>query len=233
MKNIKKAIKKSVRERLRFSPDEEARLPWLPMLLEAYSVIDAGVLHAADDLEKRQGKKLACKKGCGNCCRSQTDIPFYPLELTGIYWFCMEKMEQSAREELKERIRGRCGTGGPVVTGTPGNKGEEGGCVFLQGGSCSIHHVRPVACRQFNVSGKPCGPAEDPFFTRRGDVLTPIREYMDRAFFIMMPFYGIHDDARRQKAVSDGIFLRTQAMNLQKQDWKELLKLMEQFDASK
>ncbi|MDA8085845.1 MAG: YkgJ family cysteine cluster protein [Nitrospiraceae bacterium] len=230
MKNIKKAIKKSARERLRF-PEDEARLPWLPILLEAYSVIDAGVLHATDELEKRQNKKLACRKGCGHCCRSHTDIPFYPLELTGIYWFCMEKMEQAAREELKEKIRGRCGAGAAPR--------REEGCIFLHlsssqpGGACSIHQLRPAACRQFNVFGRPCAPGEDPFFTRRGDVLTPVREYMDRALFVMMPFYGIHGEAQREKAVREGFFLRTQAMNLQKQNWTELLRLMEGFDASK
>ncbi len=223
MKNIKKSIKRSARERLRF-PEDEARLPWLPILLEAYSVIDAGVLHAAGDFGKRQNKKLACKKGCGHCCRTHTDIPFYPLELTGIYWFCMEKMDSAPREELKEKLRSRYG-----ARRVPE---QEEDCVFLQGGSCSIHQVRPVACRQFNVFGKPCGPGEDAYFKRRGDVLTPIREYTDRAFFIMMPFYGIHDEAQKEKAVREGFFLRTQAMNLPRQNWAELLKLMEEFDGS-
>ncbi len=226
MKNIRKAIKKSARERLRFQPEEEARLPWLPVLLEAYSVIDAGVRHAAEDFEKRQNRRLACKKGCGHCCRTHADIPFYPLELTGIYWFCMEKMGPEAREELKETLRGRHGIAGASV--------QDGACVFLQVGSCSVHPVRPAACRQFNVFGRPCGPGEDPFFTRRGDVLTPIREYTDRAFFIMMPFYGIQDEAQREKALKEGAFvLHAQAMNMKKHNWAELLKLMEQRDGIK
>ncbi len=227
MKSIKKAFKKSARQRLTF-PQDEARLPWLPLLLEAYAVIDAGVLHAVSDLEKGKGQKqknrLACKKGCAHCCRTHTDIPFYPLELTGLYWFCMEKMEPAAREALKERLRND-----DIARETEGKNA----CVFLEGGSCSVHPVRPVACRQFNVLGKkPCGPGEDPFFTRRGDVLTPIREYMDRAFFIMMPFYGIHGEAQREKAVKEGLLLHTQAMNLPKYNWRELLKLMEGFDSA-
>ncbi|MDA8388932.1 MAG: hypothetical protein M0Z58_09770, partial [Nitrospiraceae bacterium] len=63
MKSIRKDCKKSARERLRF-PEDEARFPWLPILLEAYSIIDAGVLRALSDLEK-DGRKPACKEGCG------------------------------------------------------------------------------------------------------------------------------------------------------------------------
>ncbi len=223
MKNIRKAIKKSARERLRFLPEEESRIPWLPVLLEAYSVIDAGVRHAVEDFEKRQNRRLACKKGCGHCCQTHADIPFYPLELTGIYWFCVEKIGPEARAELKKRLRDSSAGAAP-----------EGGCVFLQGGSCSIHPLRPAACRQFNVFGRPCGQGEDPFFSRRGDVLTPVREYTDRAFFIMMPFYGIHDETQREKALKEGSFvLHAQAMNLQKHNWAELLRLMEDHDSEK
>ncbi|MDA8088996.1 MAG: YkgJ family cysteine cluster protein [Nitrospiraceae bacterium] len=224
MKNIKKALKKSVRERLRF-PEDEAHIPWLPMLLEAYSIIDAGVLHAAEDFEKRKNRKLACRKGCGHCCRTHTDIPLYPLELTGIYWLCIGKLEPKSRAALKERIK---------ETMVSGNTEDwQNACVFLNGNSCSIHPVRPIACRQFNVFGKSCAPEEDPFFTRRGDVLTPIQEYTDRAFYLMMPFYGIHDEAQKEKAVKERLLLHTQALNLKKQNWAELLKLMEQFDSSR
>ncbi len=220
MKSVRKACRKSARERLKF-PEDEARLKWLPLLLEAYSIIDAGVLHAVGDYEKTKRRKLACKKGCGNCCGTHSDIPLYPLELAGIYWFCTEKMERPARQDLKERLRAAA-------------REKRNSCVFLDaaqgGGSCCIHPVRPVACRQFNVFGKPCGPGEDPFFTRRGDVLTPIREYTDQAFLVMLPFYGIRDEARKERAVKEGL-LHAQAMNLPSHDWARLLGVMEEFDS--
>lgn len=229
MKNIRKDCKKSARERLRFREDE-ARYPWLPMLLEACSIIDAGVLRAAEDFEKRHNRKLACKKGCGHCCRTHADIPLYPLELAGIYWFCTEKMPGGAREALKDRLRDYIRQGDDIGRNGAGEKEGDPGCVFLDGGACSIHPVRPLSCRQFNVFGRPCGPGEDPYFTRRQDVLTPIREYADRAFFVMLPFYGIHDEARREKAVRDGL-LHSQAVNLRSRDWRRLLKVMEESGA--
>ncbi len=225
VKNIRKACKKSARERLRF-PEDEARLKWLPLLLEAYSIIDAGVQHAINEVEKEktQKRKLACGKGCGNCCSTHTDIPLYPLELAGIYWFCTEKMGPPVREALKERLR----------LNLKAARENQKSCVFLEiqngGGSCSIHPIRPVSCRQFNVFGKRCGPGEDPFFTRRGDVLTPIRQYTDRAFLVMLPFYGIKDEAQKAKAVKDGL-IHTQVMNLPSHDWAGLLKVMEEFDS--
>ncbi len=50
--------------RLRFPEDEEKRA-WLAPLLEAYAVIDEGVSLAV----REDGRGLACRKGCGNCCR--------------------------------------------------------------------------------------------------------------------------------------------------------------------
>lgn len=222
MKNVRKDFKKSARGRLRY-PEDEARFPWLPLLLEACSVIDAGVLRAASDFERRSNKKLACKKGCGHCCRTHSDIPLYPLEIAGIYWFCTEKMARPAREALKERLRNG-------LRQRKDGAGGNDGCVFLEEGfSCSIHPLRPLACRQFNVFGRPCAPGEDPFFTRRADVLTPVREYADRAFLLMLPFYGIHDEARKERAIKDGL-LHTQAVNLRSMDWTRLPRVMEEFD---
>jgi len=201
-------------DRLKFP--EETRHPWLPLLLDAYAVIDQGVARAIKK-ERKGGFKLACKRGCANCCRAHTDIPLYPLEIVGIYWYSTEKINGPSREKLKAQLR--AGGAGPP-------------CPFLVEGACSIHPMRPVSCRQFNVFGKPCAEGEDPFFTRREDVLTPIKEYAERAFYIMLPFYGITDGEERRRAVEKG-YLHTQAQNLQRCDWKKLAALMDEFDSRK
>jgi Fe-S-cluster containining protein len=199
--------------RLRF-PDDEEKLPWLSALLESYAIIDRGVSFAIDREREKRSRKLACRRGCDKCCQTHKDIPVYPLELVGMYWFSSEKMERQLREILKERLS---------------SHREGDACPFLIAGSCSVHPVRPVACRQFNVFGEPCGEGEDPYYTRRDDVLTPIQGYTNKAFWVMLPFYGTAEGEDETKAVSR--IIRTQVVNLQTYDWKKLVKVMENLDA--
>jgi len=196
-------------------PVEESKFPWLSMLLDAYAIIDEGVAEAIQERVKKRGVTLACSKGCDNCCRTHTDIPLYPLELVGVYWYCTEQMAKPLRELLRIQLKMH-------RAGAP--------CPFLIHGSCSIHIIRPVACRQFNVFNKSCGKGEDPYFTRRDDVLTPIQEYTDRAFSAMLPYYGITNKGDRQKAIAH--IIHTQAVNLQSFEWKKLVRLMDNFDSA-
>ena len=99
------------------------------------------------------------------------------------------------------------------------------GCPFLIDNACSIHPVRPFGCRQFNVFTAPCGPGEDPYYTRRDDVLQPHPDYLDRAFAAVIPLYsGVRKDDM-QGAIR---IIRTQIMNLLSYDWSKLASLMEQ-----
>lgn len=200
-------------EQSKFQQDK-AKLPWLAMLLDAYKVSDKGIDIAIKEQEKKRKIKLACKKGCNNCCRNLKDIPVYPLELVGIYWFVIERTSRPLRGVLKKQLL-EYRKGGP--------------CPFLVDGACSIHPFRPMACRQFNVFGNPCAEGEDPYYTRRGDVLTPIQKYTDQAIALMLPFYGITDEAAKAKAIKNRL-IHTQARVLQACDWPELARRMDDFD---
>ena len=156
----KKLIRAARTARLAFKEDE-SRQAWLPLLLEANAIVDAGVSEAIHRDEK-QGRTLACHKGCAACCRSHTTIPVYPLELIGITWYAVEKITGPVREQLKQQLRDH-------------KKGEP--CPLLVDNVCSVHPLRPMACRQFNVFDKVCTEGEDAYYTRRQDVLTPIRDY--------------------------------------------------------
>lgn len=199
--------------RLHF-PDDEKRVPWLSRLLDAYAVVDTGVAIAIRNAEKKEKKKLACSKGCAVCCR-QPDIPLYPHELVGLYWFVSEKMTGLERDIIKQQL-------GEHAPGSP--------CPFLVDGACAVHPVRPIACRQYNVFTSPCAPGEDPYYTRRDDVLVPITDYSDRAFAAVAKFYELARERDIAKAVK---FIRGQIMNLQEYDWKKLVKIIEEVDAGK
>ena len=199
-------------ERLSFGVDE-AVFPWLPMLLDAYYIIDQGVA-AGVRRERGKGRQLACAKGCSNCCRAHKTIPVYPLELVGLTWYVTEKLQGPQREALKGQLRAH-------------RKGDP--CPFLVDGVCSVHPMRPVACRQFNVFGEVCAPDEDAYYTRRRDVLTPNPKYADKAFFTMLPFYGVQDPAERRKLARSGAVHRL-AQVLQECSWESLADKMDDHD---
>jgi Fe-S-cluster containining protein len=211
---MKKAHKKNsstLSRRISF-PEDEKKRPWLAMLLDAHAIADTGTAIAIRDEEKRRKTKLACAKGCGNCCAYQKDLPLYPHELVGIYWYVSEKMEVSVRNILKNRLADH-------TAGSP--------CPFLIDNSCSIHSVRPLGCRQFNVFNTPCAPNEDPYYTRRDDVLVPLPQYTDRVFVAVLPFYKMMQEGDSAAAIK---LIRSQIMNLQDFDWKKLVAVIEQCE---
>ncbi len=193
---------------------EKVKLPWLGLLLDAYEIIDRGVRTAIQREVKKHGRKLACKKGCSNCCKTHKDIPVYPSELVGIYWYAIEKITQPIRQPLKKQLAF--------------HKKPE--CPFLVNGDCSIYPLRPVACRQFNVFTKECEKKEDPYHTRRGDVLSPIKDYTEKAFYVMLPFYGIINEKDKKLAIKNNL-IHAHAQNLHSINWKLLSKRMDDFDA--
>jgi uncharacterized protein len=199
--------------RLSFPSDEKEHI-WLPLLLDAYFIIDKGISEAVKTAFIK-GKKLACMKGCSNCCKTHQTIPVYPLELVGLSWYITEKITGPEREIIKTRLR---------------RYKENEPCPFLVNGACSVHPMRPVACRQFNVFSTPCGEGEDPYYTRREDVLSPIKKYTDRAFFIMLPFYGVEDEKERWKIIESGAVHQVVKL-MQTCNWKSLADKMEKFEA--
>lgn len=169
-------------------PQAEGAQPWLAALLDAYHEIDRGV-HEAVRREERQGRRLACARGCAACCRSHQDIPVYPLELMGLYWYCIEEVGGELRERLRVRLAGYQGTGA---------------CPFLVDEACGVHPLRPMACRQFNVFDRVCAEGEDAYHSRHQDVMTPIRRFSDAAFDRLLPFYGIKAKHERREAIQQG-----------------------------
>lgn len=200
-------------QRLAF-PDAERALPWLALLLDAYHRIDQGV-HEAVQREERQGRRLACAKGCAACCRSHLTIPIYPLELMGLYWYATERLEEPLRSSLADQLRG-------YVQGSP--------CPFLVGGACSVHPMRPIACRQFNVFDQVCAEGEDAWYSRPQDVMKPIRRFSDQAFDRMLPFYGVKAKHERREAVKTGR-IHALAKVLQALDWTKLAQRMDESQA--
>jgi Fe-S-cluster containining protein len=198
----------------RLSFPEEEGLSWLSMLLDAYHIVDKGVAGAIK-AEEKKGRRLACAKGCSSCCLTHRDIPVYPLELMGISWYAAEKMAGPERDLLKEQLK---------------EQKKDAPCPFLIGAACSIHPMRPMACRQFNVFGRPCEEGEDPYYTRIKDVLPPVKKFVDQAFIIMLPFHGVEKESEKIKAVESGALNRMVKV-LQECNWRLLAERMEKRDS--
>ncbi|UCD36429.1 MAG: YkgJ family cysteine cluster protein, partial [Nitrospiraceae bacterium] len=194
--------------------DEQDR-SWLTLLLDGYHIVDRGVA-AAIEAERQKGRDVACARGCSQCCSTHKDIPLYPLEIIGISWYAVEKVTGVEREILRQQLK--------AFT-------KDSACPFLVGRACSIHPLRPMACRQFNVFGSPCKEGEDPFHTRRGDVMDPVKKHVDQAFYVMLPYYGVENEAERVRAVEAGAFHRM-VRELHACRWRELAEKMERRDNS-
>lgn len=203
---------KSVPARPRYP--EEARLPWLPLLLEAQAAVDAGVAAGLRERE-RQGARLACRRGCTVCCRTQSDIAVFPLELVGLSWFAVEKLEGAPRAAVRTQLAAHA-RGGP--------------CPFLVDGSCAVYPVRPMACRSFCVFNAPCAEGEDPWHTRNADVLAPRPATLERARRAMLPFHGVDAREEQDQWIARGL-LDTLARNLPELEWRSLAAKMDEFDS--
>lgn len=209
----KKNSEYSIQPQRRSFPEAEKALPWLSMLLDAYFITDKGVAKGIQLME-RKGNELACAKGCSNCCSTHRSIPTYPLELVGITWYATEKLSGPARDKLIDKLMLH-------KAGDP--------CAFLVDGICSIHPMRPMACRQFNVFNQTCAEGEDAYYSRRKDVLTPIKKYTEEAFYATLPFYGVQNKAQRRKIARKGL-IHAVAKDMQACNWGSLAAKMTEYD---
>lgn len=146
-------------------PDRTSVAP-LSQLLPALQSLTNKVVDAAVERERKAGRKISCKAGCGACCRqlvpiSRTEARELPdliaslseahrsrvmarfsdtvskLRVSGI-WDRLEKYSTLPRDER-------------VALGT--EYFQLGiACPFLEDESCSIHAVRPLVCRQYLVT---------------------------------------------------------------------------------
>ncbi len=204
----KKSSAHSEQPRLTFAEDE-ARLPWLSLLLSMYHTTDRGVAQGIRQFE-RQGRTLACARACAACCRSHADIPVYPLELTGIAWFATEQLRGELREKLQRQLA---------------QHKANPSCPFLVDEACSIHPLRPMACRHFNVFDRACAEGEDAFHTRRDDVLTPVAFHKNKALAMMLRHHQVPTENERNACVANGS-VHSLAQSLREVRWENLARRM-------
>lgn len=200
-------------KRLSFPGDEKDQ-DWLSPLLDSYFTADKAIFDSILKEEKK-GRILACSKGCSSCCSTHITIPLYPLEIMGIYWYVIMKLDKEKQLEIKKQLEAF----------KPGK-----GCPFLVGGGCGIHPMRPLACRHFNVFDKSCKEGEDPFYSRRKDVLIPDEKLKTKALSMLLSFHGISNRKDRREYVLSGK-IHDLARNLQEVEWIKLAKRIDGIES--
>lgn len=185
-------------------PEDEAREAWLPLLLDAYAALDAGLAAAV----AASGRRPACRAGCTACCRQP--IPASSLEVLGLTWFVYRHSRGRRRRSVRRALA---------------TARESMDCPFLVEEACAAYAVRPLACREFVVFDRPCRPGEQPVISRPGDVLPLPAAAQRRAFWHMLPYYGLTDQAQREAALRARLVLRDTDI-LQGHDWSWLIHLL-------
>ncbi|EPR43165.1 protein of unknown function UPF0153 [Desulfovibrio sp. X2] len=203
--------------RVRF-PDEAA-LPWLAPLLDAYALMDAAMHAAAREERGRTGRAPACGPGCAHCCRQP--VPASEAELRGLAWYAAKTLRGPARARVAEALRG-------LRLQSP--------CPFLLDGACAVYALRPLACREFVVLGRPCAAREDPTTARPDDMLLPPPAAQRGALRLLLPRgvlseekQGLHgEDGEKGE---NGKAARARALlaasrPLQRADWRKLIRVL-------
>ena len=153
---------------------DEAKHPWLTILLDTYYTLSTGTALAKGAEEARRRDKVACGPGCVGCCL-RPQVPISQLELLGIWWYFMEKLPEEARARLRERLYSH-------------RRSLE--CPFLMDARCAIYPLRPLACRFLHVFGSPCKHEEIPVESRPRDIWFPGEEIIRPAMTTMLVYFG-------------------------------------------
>jgi Fe-S-cluster containining protein len=156
--------------------DLEAHVPARPVgigeLLPVLEQLTDSVVDASVARERREGRMVSCRAGCGACCRQIVPIAESEARrLAAVVGEMPEERRQTVEARFAEALR-RLESAGILerIRALTGETGREqrhalgleyfraaAPCPFLEEESCSIHPHRPLACREYLVTS----PAEE------------------------------------------------------------------------
>lgn len=180
-------------------------------LKRAFALVDTSVREAIAGAEAC-GRNCACGSDCPHCCKQP--IPLTPAELLLIAEFVKKEMPADIRRRWQEALQ------------AVGDDPLKAPCPFLIDGSCSVYPVRPIACRRFLISGKPCKAGEDAYQTRRRDLIVPAPGRRDEALQLLVPWHAANWrelGIAKPEIGQDGLaWLREITTFIQAVDWKSI-----------
>jgi Fe-S-cluster containining protein len=167
-------------------PEGECNLTELLPVLQS---IDDSLLSAVSEQLGENGLSISCKAGCGACCRQMVPLSIFEAEALSTW---IATLAPETRQILAQRFHqallslSSAGIVERLVSqdwqadmdfaqelvfdyffaGVP--------CPFLQDESCSIHPIRPLACREYLVTSDP-SRCVDPRTLEADPVRLPVR----------------------------------------------------------
>lgn len=199
---LAKALKKNPRPR----EADEAKFPWLSIILDTYHIFDTGLrIELAAEEEKRQSR-IACHQGCVACCL-RPEVPATQLEVMGLWWFVIARLDSDTDSAVSQRLL---------------HRQESLECPFLLGGGCTVYPMRPLACRLLHAFGSPCPTDKIIIEAKAKDIWTPSREVVRKAAMSMLTYYGFKHTKDKVKAFNEGFIIKNSPL-LARYDWESLV----------
>jgi Fe-S-cluster containining protein len=117
-----------------------------------------------------EGRTVSCKAGCGACCRQMVPLSIFEAEALGDWIRTLPEPQQQELERRFQNALRKFAASGLIdrmvneewLARTESARDlaikylyERVPCPFLVDESCSIHPIRPLACREYLVSSSP------------------------------------------------------------------------------
>jgi Fe-S-cluster containining protein len=161
----------------------------LTELLPIVQNIEDAIIARVGEEARAVGSPISCRAGCGACCRQMVPVSLFEAEAL-TEW--LRSQPEERQEKLAQRFhRALCGLRDAGVVDKILESDwvrDEGGttqlamdyfhahvaCPFLEDENCSIHPMRPLACREYLVTSPP-ELCEDPSVHSVNGVQLPLK----------------------------------------------------------
>lgn len=161
----------------------------LTELLPIVRNIENAIIDRVAQEASQAGSPISCRAGCGACCRQMVPVNLFEAEaLTD--W--IRTLPRERQEELAQRFHSAllalrdAGVVDKILSSEWVAENERTtqlaidyfhayvACPFLENESCSIHSIRPLACREYLVTSPP-ELCQDPSVNDVNGVLLPLK----------------------------------------------------------
>ena len=161
----------------------------LTQILPVLQAIDDSLIAGVASQLSQMGRTISCKAGCGACCRQMVPLSIFEAEALSTWIRSLPQVHQKELERRFDEVLRKFAASGFIdrlvnedwFAETESARQmateylyERIPCPFLETESCSIHPIRPLACREYLVTS----PAElcyDPATLKAEPVPLPLR----------------------------------------------------------